>query len=76
MAKANKENENNEELVRNIADTELTTGEPITDIDEAAAERVRKNKEQIARNEELAKALEVSQEDHEETVKRFNDNVK
>lgn len=75
MAEKKKPETNEEELVQNIADTEHTTGEPIADIDEAAAERVRKNEEQIARNEALAKELEITQEEHEKRTKHFNDNV-
>jgi hypothetical protein len=66
----------NENLVQNIADTEWREGEPITDIDQAAEERVKKNKEQIQRNEELAKAREVAIEDHEKQRDQFNNNVR
>lgn len=76
---ADKKTEQTEEQtkVRNIADTNYTTGEPIADPFVAAEERVKKLEAQEAedakRREEERKQYA---EEHQKQVDRFNDNIK
>ena len=76
---ADKKTEQTEEQtkVRNIADTNFTTGEPITDPFEAAEERVKKLEEEEAaaakRHEEERQRIA---DEHQKQVDRFNDNIK
>jgi hypothetical protein len=77
MADKKTEQTNETELVRNIADTNYTTGEPITDPFEAAEERVKKLEEEEAaaakRREEERKQYA---EEHQKQIDRYNGNIK
>jgi len=76
---ADKKTEQTEEQtkVRNIADTNYTTGEPIADPYEAAEARVKKlEEEEAAAEKRRREERQRIAEEQQKQVDRFNDNIK